>query len=413
MAEKHELKDFPNIVSVDDHIVEPPTLWRERLPKRYLDVGPRVVREQIEMPTLHNAVASADPEMVWVDTWLLEEQRVPMQRAFASVGYAPPEVETVPMTFDEMRPGCYDVAARLADMDVNGVDASLCFPNLFVRFCGQRFLACADKDLALLCVQAYNDWVIEEWSGKSDGRLVGAGIIPLWDPVAAASEVRRNASRGLKVVSFSEIPAYLGLPSIYDESWLPFFEACNETSTLVCMHIGSASTLLTTSDDAPLAVPVANDYVKSSLSLTDWLLSGLFVRFPNIKVSYSEGQAGWMPYIVERLDGMWRQGNGYNEVRSRLPETPSHYFREHVYSCIFDDPVAIRLIDSLPKDKICFETDYPHPDGTWPESRKVAMENLRGLSPEMVERVVRGNAIEMLGLDEAKLARSVLAAPAS
>ena len=70
------------------------------------------------------------------------------------------------MTYDEMRPGCYDPAPRLDDMDLNWVEASLCFPT-FPRFCGQTFLEADDKDLALLCVQAYNDWMVEEWCAGS------------------------------------------------------------------------------------------------------------------------------------------------------------------------------------------------------------------------------------------------------
>src|SRR5205814_1879958 len=80
----------------------------------------------------------------------------------ACAGFDPDEVQVVPITYDEMRPGCFEQRARLADMDLNWVDASLCFPT-FPRFCGQTFLEARDKDLALLCVRAYNDWMVDEW----------------------------------------------------------------------------------------------------------------------------------------------------------------------------------------------------------------------------------------------------------
>ena len=109
-------------------------------------------------------------------------------------------------------------------MTLNGVEAQLGFPN-YPRFCGQLFLRGKDRDLALLCVQAYNDWMVEEWGGESGGRLIPLCLIPLWDAKLAASEVRRNASRGCRAAAFSELPSYLGLPSIYSGHWDPFFAA--------------------------------------------------------------------------------------------------------------------------------------------------------------------------------------------
>ena len=115
-----------------------------------------------------------------------------------------------------MRKGCWDQKARLEDMDVNWVEASLSFPT-FPRFCGQTFLEAKDRELAMLCVRAYNDWMVEEWCAGTGGRLIPLCIIPLWDAEEAAKEVRRNAARGVHAVCFSEIPHHLGLPSIHTE----------------------------------------------------------------------------------------------------------------------------------------------------------------------------------------------------
>ena len=101
-----------------------------------------------------------------------------------------------PMTYDEMRPGCYDPKARVEDKELNHVEASLCFPT-FPRFCGQTFTEAADHELGLACVRAYNDWMVEEWCGDSGGRLIPLIIVPLWDAELAAAEVRRNAERGV------------------------------------------------------------------------------------------------------------------------------------------------------------------------------------------------------------------------
>jgi predicted TIM-barrel fold metal-dependent hydrolase len=308
----------------------------------------------------------------------------------AAVGLDTSIIDSEPMMFSEMRPGCYDLSARLKDMDLDGVQTSLCFPNSFVRFCGQRFLEAEDRNLALLCVRAYNDWLFEEWCEPSSHRLLGSTIIPLWDAELAAEEVMRNAERGCTAVCFSEIPDRLGLASMYSGYWDPFFATCNETGTVINLHIGSSSVVHTTSQDAPLGVRVSNHFSNSAFSLTDWLVSGIFLRYPDIKIALSEGQAGWIPYLLSRLDGLWLSGApflGFN----RLPEAPSTYMREHVYACVYDDPAAMRLIDLIGEDNICFETDYPHNDSTWPKSQEKARKLTSELTAIQRAKILRIN----------------------
>jgi predicted TIM-barrel fold metal-dependent hydrolase len=401
---------LPNIVSVDDHIVEPPTLWQDRLPSKHREAGPRVVRELVGY--WGAPVDGDDPTARWSDVWHYDGMRVPTLRIFASAGLEAAvtdgkvdlwESDAIGMTYEEMRPGCYEPQACLDDMDLNGVDASLGFPNLILRFCGQIFLDAPDKELALLSIKAYNDWLSEDWERIGGGRLVGATLVPLWDAELAAAEVRRNAARGARAVCFSEIPAWLGLPSLHCGYWDPFFAACNETGTLIAIHIGSSSNSHTTSDDAPPALAVTNLYTNSSLSLSDFLLSGLFVRFPRLRIAYAEAQAGWIPYIVDRLDKMWAANHKFMRT-SHLPEAPSAYYRKHIYSCVFDDRVALeRLLDKVGVDQLCFETDYPHADSTWPHSKEAALRNLDGLDDQSIRKILRDNAIEMLRLDPERL----------
>jgi predicted TIM-barrel fold metal-dependent hydrolase len=387
--------DIPGIISVDDHVVEPPTLWTSRLPSKFASQAPHVERMRVEDYGIPDPANQAE----WVDVWRFQEDTYPLSIGEASVGRKPEETTIGFTTYDEIRPGCFQVPGRLEDMDLNGVDVSLCFPNMFVRFCGQRFLNSGDKELALLSVQAYNDWMIEEWAGPSSGRLVANAIIPLWDATLAAAEVSRLAALGCRSVCFSELPTRLGLPSLYSGYWEPFLSACNDAKTVVNVHIGSSSQLPTSSEDAPFGVTLANNYTSSSLGISDWLLSGVLCRYPNLSVSFAEAQAGWIPHLLDRLDGLWHQGNVFNQVRARLPEPPSHYFREHIYACIFDDVTALRFLDMI-GDNICFETDYPHADSTWPRSREVAARHFADLSPEQATKILRTNAIRMLGLVE-------------
>jgi predicted TIM-barrel fold metal-dependent hydrolase len=283
-------------------------------------------------------------------------------------------------------------------MDLNWTEASLSFPT-FPRFCGQTFLEAKDRDLALACVKAYNDWMVEEWCGDSGGRLIPLTLIPLWDASLAAEEVRRNAARGGKAVCFSEIPPHLGLPSIHSKHWDPFFAAAEETGTCVCMHIGSSSKMPATSGDAPVAVAATLSFGNAMASLSDFLFSGVFIRFPQLKVAYSEGQIGWLPYILERADDVWSDHRAWAEVKDIIPERPSTYYYQHVFGCFFKDRHGLESLHRIGVDNVTFETDYPHTDSTWPHTKKIATEMVDGLPDDVVYKIMRGNAIRMLGLD--------------
>jgi len=393
------------IISVDDHVIEPATVWSDRLPAKYLDVGPRIVRAPVkEMEFIGGKFTAipgepGDPGEA-VDWWFYEDLRRPLLRLDTAVGFAREDITLKGITYEDMRPGSFRLAERLEDMDINHVEASLCFPTM-PRFCGQTFSEASDKELALLCVKAYNDWTVDEWCAPSGGRLIPLIIVPLWDPVAAAAEVRRNAERGVHAVCFSEIPPNLGLPSIHDADgyWLPFFEACNEAKVTINMHIGSGSKMPSTSPDAPAAVGSTLTFANCCFSMVDWLMSGLFNKYPDLKIAYSEGQIGWIPYILERADNVWMENRGWGGIADKVLQPPSELFREHVYGCFFDDPHGVRSIEEIGVDNVTYETDYPHSDSTWPHSLKIAEEQMIGLSDEVAYKVLRGNAIEMLSLD--------------
>jgi len=339
-----------------------------------------------------------DPEGRPADCWVFEDLVYIQKRHVASVGYSRDEMTMTPMTYDEMRPGCYDPKARVEDMLANHVEVSLSFPS-FPRFCGQTFTEASDRDLGLACIKAYNDWMIDEWCGDSGGALAPLIIIPLWDAELAAAEVRRNSARGCHAVCFSEIPSHLGLPSIHSGFWDPFFAACQETETVVCMHIGSSSKMPATSADAPTAVAATLSFNNAMGSLSDFLFSGVLVRFPTLKLAYSEGQIGWLPYILERADDVWREHRAWGGVAETIPEPPSSYYYRQVYGCFFRDRHGLDSLEQVGVDNITFETDYPHTDSTWPHSKEVAIDLMGHLPAPVRHKIVRGNAIRMLHLD--------------
>ena len=398
------MSDIPRIISTDDHVVEPPDLWTSRLPSRYADRAPRVERDKAKFSFVGGVFSynKGAEDGDWCDFWLYDDLIYPFPRLSAAIGF--PDLDNTPVTFDEIRPGCWKQADRLTDMDANHMDASICFPNVLPRFCGQTFYERADKELALLCVQAYNDWMIDEWcAGAGKGKLIPLTIVPLWDAELAAAEVRRCAAKGSYAVTFSENPYPLGLPSVHDANrfWDPFFTAVEETDTTLCMHIGSSSKMPSTSPDSPFIVSSTLTFSNAMGSLCDYIFSGVLERFPTMKIAYSEGQVGWMPYVLERADKLWAERVSSDSFGTTLPHPPSSYVPGRIYGCIFDDETGLRNRDVIGMEQITFEVDYPHADSTFPHSRETAQLicDKAGLDDRERYLFLRGNAIKAFGLE--------------
>jgi predicted TIM-barrel fold metal-dependent hydrolase len=391
----------PRIISVDDHVIEPPHLWQERLPAGMRERGPKVVGLPWQrgggMRNQGFEPATEGPE---TDFWQFENLRFAIPKVEVAAGLPPNEVTHDPVRYSDIPSACTQVTERLKAMDVAGIDRSLCFPNI-IRFAGQLFLWMEDKELALACARAYNDWMVEEWAGESGGRLIPLTVIPLWDPGLAAAEVRRNADRGVRAATFSELPHVLGLPSIHDPGghWLPFIEACEETGTVICMHIGSSSSLPACAPDAPSCVRMATVNFNAQLAFADWILSGLLVRYPRLKLAFSESQIGWMPYLLERADRIWRMGNAVARIDPAFVQAPSTYLAGRVYGCFFEDSFGLDSRHAVGVDHITFESDFPHQDSSWPGTHDYLSRVVADLPPEDVYKIARGNAIRMLELD--------------
>jgi predicted TIM-barrel fold metal-dependent hydrolase len=404
--------ELPKIISVDDHVVEPRHVWQTWLPERHREKGPRIERARwAPFNRLGGAKYSneMDDDGIPGDYWVFEDEVIYVHKSFVAIPLsATPDgdvskfdrtvMQMIPCTYDEMRPGCYDRDERVKDFELNWVDGSLPFPT-FPRFCGQTFLEAKDHDLGLACVRAYNDWMIEEWCGPSGGYNIPLGIIPLWDVELAVAEVRRNAARGMHAICFSEIPTRLKLPSIHSGEWDPLFAACDEHAVTICMHVGSSSKMPVASPDSPDAVGGTLAFNNAMASMADWMFSGKLIEFPNLKLAYSEGQIGWIPYALERADTVWDQHDAWMNTKARIPEPPSTYYWGRIFGCFTADRHGLRNLDAVGEDNICFETDYPHTDTTWPFSREYAEKMVAGLDDDVAYKVLRGNAITMLSLD--------------
>jgi len=394
-------EDLPNMISVDDHVMEPKELWQEQLPASLRERGPRTVREKVKLSFKggHYGFERNAEDGQWCDVWLFDDLVTPTGLLHAPAGVPRDEQRNIPAVYEDFRDGTWDQTARLADMDLNHVDAAINYPNIFPRFAGQGFLERSDKELALACLRIYNDWMIDDWcAGAGKGRLIPLTLVPLWDPALAAEEVRRCAAKGSYAIAFSENVAKLGQPSLYTGAWDVLWEACQETDTSVSMHIGSSSSMPTTSDDAPLATSMSMYAQNAQGSLCDWVFSGSLERFPELTIAYAESQVGWMPFQLERMDAVWRDGRGDVDNVKTLP---SEQVKGRVYGCVFDDLHGLINRDAVGTDHILWETDYPHSDGTFPHSRKIAHElfTAAGMNAQECRMVLRSNAVKAYGLN--------------
>jgi predicted TIM-barrel fold metal-dependent hydrolase len=351
-----------------------------------------------------------DPEGQWGDAWYYEDRLIYVHKRFVAIPqdsttetddgivFDRTKMVMAALTYDEMRKGCWDRDARIKDMALNWVDGSLPFPT-FPRFCGQTFHEGNDKDLGLACVKAYNDWMVEEWCEPSGGVNIPLCLIPLWDVGAAAAETQRNADRGVRAICFSELPHHLELPTIHTGYWDPLLQVCNDTGVTLCMHIGSSSTSPAASPDAPAGAGGTLAFNNSMASLADWLFSAKLIQFPKLKLAYSEGQIGWIPYVLERADTVWEQHDSWQHSKERIPEPPSTYYYGRIFGCFTADHHGLHSLEKVGPDNICFETDYPHTDTTWPDSKEYVEKMLADFDDEVAFKVLRGNAIKMLELD--------------
>ncbi|MBI3227612.1 MAG: amidohydrolase [Mycolicibacterium cosmeticum] len=375
------------LISVDDHILEPPNLWVDRVAAKDRDRAPN-------MQTDDNGM----------DVWVYDGKKMPSSGLSAVVGKSKEEFSPEPLNYAEMRPGCYDAKARVEDMNQSGVLASLCFPTL-PRFCGQLFMEASDREFGFQCLQIYNDWLVEEWCGAAPGRYIPLMLIPMWDPKLAVQEMERMAARGVTSFAFSENPEPLGLPTIHDADhyWEPVMAAANDLGMVASMHVGSSSTLPRICNDAPFMANLTWGASRTSGTMLSWIFSGLFQRYPNLKIALSEGEIGWAPYFLERAEqvldkqrywvsrGTKFMGHAGNEADLDTLDIRES-FRNHIFGCIIEDRHALKSLDEIGEDNVMCETDYPHSDSTWPNCIDVARDTMKDLPENVQYKLLRGNA---------------------
>jgi predicted TIM-barrel fold metal-dependent hydrolase len=360
------------IISVDDHVIEHPRVWLDRLPAKYQDAAPRI-------ETLPDGN----------DTWIYEGRPAGNFALNAVAGKDRRDFGMDPRRYDDMRVGCHDISARIKDMDAEGVWAEMCFPNMG-GFAGSTFWKSDDQQLGAACVSAYNDFILDEWCAYNPERQIPLVMIPFWDVAASVKEIERTAAKGAKSVTFLEAPHKLDLPSYHTDHWDPIIAAAQEADLPLSVHFGSGGSPLGVAPDGDMFVEIALFGINSMMAMVDLLMSPVFHKFPNAKFVLAEGGIGWMPYLLERTDYSWSRHKYWCNVNRDIK--PSELFKDHIFGCFVSDDAGLEARDRIGVSQIMFESDYPHSDCNWPHTRKLLEESLAGVPDDEARLIVEGNA---------------------
>ncbi|MBO0731774.1 MAG: amidohydrolase family protein [Acidimicrobiaceae bacterium] len=369
------------LISVDDHICEPADMFEGHVPDRYREQAPRVVTDDeggqqwwygdVKGRNLGlNAVAGKPRELFNIDA----------------------------ARYDEMRLGCYDVHERVRDMNAGGQLAGLNFPN-FTGFSGQVLNQGPDRDVNLVMIKAYNDWHVDEWCGAYPERFIPCGILPLFDVGETVKEIKRLAAKGCHAVTFSENPEALRMPSIFSDYWDPVFAAACDEGTVLCCHVGSSSRTAPSAADSPPGVKMTLSSAMSIFTLVDLLWAPFWNRFPDVRFSLTEGDVGWIPYFLWRAEHVNDRHRGWIRHDFGSYSGPTEIFKKHILCCFINDRIGVKLLDELNEDNVCWESDFPHSDGTWPDAPERVAEVLGDLPAETIARVTHENAMRHFRFD--------------
>jgi len=392
------------LVDTDAHITESPDLWTSRVSSKWGDLVPHL--ELVDPPKTfaesRNLVFGEHlPKM---QAWYSGDVRLAMAGASAYAGWHEP-FPLHPPTIEEAHPASNDLASRLAVMDEQGIYAQALYPNVG-GFGSARFRQMKEQELALECVRAYNDFLVD-WTEPAAGRFIRTAAIPYWDIEATVSEAERVAGLGFKALIFSGAPQEHGLPFLAEPHWVPLWEVAERHGLAISFHLGSGNfhgrhfnyeRVRNETPEDSFARLTTMGFLEGALHVTDLLHSGVLSRHPGLKFIAAESGIGWVPFVLEAADYHFLEGTGGRRTDDLLP---SERFRRQVYVSFWFEQIApARLIDCIGRANVIFETDFPHPSCLWPsEAVGAARENLSQLPDELQRRVLQTNAAELFGID--------------
>jgi predicted TIM-barrel fold metal-dependent hydrolase len=396
---------FP-IIDADSHVTEPPDVWTARVSSKWGDLVPHVksLESTSGMSVGDGAKSLSFGEKRNMEFWFIGDQQIATACGSAMAGWNEP-FPSHPPTFAEADPACYDATARVAALDLSGIASQVLYPNVG-GFGSERFRMMADPELALECVRAYNDFLID-WAAPHPGRFIPIAALPYWDVDAATKEIERAADIGHRGVIFPGAPQEWDQPYLADKHWDPLWAAAQAARLPVSFHAGSGNftahlnptRIALEGIEAAFARATTAIFLDSAQQMNDLLLSGVLARFPDLQFVSVESGIGWLPFVLESADYHFHIA-GVRAARPDFDLLPSEYFRRQVFACSwFEQAGMTSLLDLVGVDNVLFETDFPHPTClAGPEVRLAADAALLHHPADVRHKVLYANAARLYGL---------------
>jgi uncharacterized protein len=375
-----------DVISVDDHIQESPDVWTRRLSKaKWADRIPHLERQ---------------PDRT--ERWVVDGRPLSLPGAGLS-GALMGDRNRVPQTWEEVPRAAYVPAERLRAMDADGIAYSVLYPTV-AGAAGENFGRLTDADLELACVQAYNDWLIEEWASTSK-RFIPQCIVPLWPVERTVAEIQRSVRMGHRGVVFPAVPMELrNVPHINDAVYDAIWSACQELNVPICFHPGSFKTIEFAAGEyfqgkLGAAMEALTRPASLVFVLVNLLLSRILLRFPKLKVVFAESSLGWGTYLLEYGDHQAEQDRLHLEGYPKLSEM----FRRQCYLTGWYDRATLKTRSYVPAENILWATNFPLATSTWPNTRDYLARSMEGLPEDAQRRIVCENAAKLYGVESTQV----------
>ena len=387
------------LMSSDGHLEVPPERWVHRVPSKYRDRAPR----SVQLPDGGDA--------------LLIEGRPLVEANFLDVraGRSGGQWQPFGLKVGEAA-GTGSPEQRVKEQDMDGLDAEVLFP---AQAAGPTLWRSISHDeVYKSVVRAYNDWVAEEYCSVAPDRLLAMGVMPWTNVDDAIAEMEHCAKLGLKGVLLGMLPNGNGYPTPDDDK---FWAAAVDMNMPVTVHVtfnrdgprASQPTFKYPREDPetmrrlrrPLLEWVTNFGLRPSVGIAQLVLSGMFDRFPTLKVFFAETRLGWVPFWLEHADLWYERHLSWSEEFlgfKPLKRRPSEYVKEHISFSIQYEQVALELRHHVGVDKIMFATDFPHIESEWPNSRTFLDRLYADVPEDETYKIWAGNAVEFFHLKHAQ-----------
>ena len=367
-------------ISVDDHVQETPDLWTSRVDKKFADRAPRLVTAKDG-----------------AEQWVVDGQMLLGGRS-ARAGALMADRNEDPKRWADVPAPAYTPAERLKAMDSAGIDYSVLYPTV-AGLAGETFGRLQDSELEIACVQAYNDWLIDEWADASD-RFIPQCLVPIWPVEAAITEIKRAVERGHRGVILPSLPMHLrNVPHISGPEYDPLWSLCEELGVPVCLHAGASPEL-----QSPLppkmkpalaaAVDAATKPVSSVFVISLYSFSRVLLRHPRLRLILAESALSWGMLYLEWADHQFEHDG---LAREGYELTPLQMFKRQCFFNAWYDPVA-PFIEYIGAGRILWSANLPLANSTWPRTQETIDHCLKGLSLQARERVLWRNAAELYRL---------------